>query len=197
MEKIFLILSAVIVFLLSSCSHPAAYYTVWSGNNSFAGGDYQSANIEYLNSLKFDVQAAYVNYNLANVYYALGEGEAAAEEWKKASFTGSSELLYRTMYNRGIFEFESGSYDAAFNSFRKALEINPDSINAKINLEYSLRRMNTSSNAVEGSAAGAGISDDKEISDEIKRVLEFIKQKDAGIWTANEEEDVVTDERDW
>jgi tetratricopeptide (TPR) repeat protein len=170
---------------------------VWRGNNSFAGGDYQTATTEYLNSLKYEVHPAYVSYDLGNVYYALGEAEAAVEEWKNAAFSDNAELIYRTMYNRGVLEFESGRYEEAFKLFRRALEINPESISAKINLEYSLRRMNASANAVEGSAAGAEVSDKNEISDEIKRVLEFIKQKDASNWTVNEEENVITDEKDW
>lgn len=197
MEKIFLIISAVFILLLASCSNPYVYYSVWNGNNSFDGGDYQSANTAYLKSLQYEIHKEYISYNLANVYYALGEGEAAQSEWKKASFTGNSDLLFRTMYNRGVLEFESGSYEDAFNSFKKALEINPDSIDTKINLEYSLRRMNSGSNASDGSASGAELTENKETSDEIQRVLEFIKQKDAGLWTVNEEAPVVTDERDW
>ncbi|MDC7226307.1 MAG: tetratricopeptide repeat protein [Spirochaetales bacterium] len=197
MEKRILIAAAAAAVVLSACSNPAVYFSVWQGNNAFAGGDYQTANTEYLASMEKDVYTDYLSYNLANVYYALGEGEAASAEWKEAAFTSSRELLYRTMYNRGLFEFESGNYETAFDLFRKALEINPESLDAKINLEYSLRRMNAGANSSEASAAGAQNSGSDEVSDEIMRVLEFIKQKDAGIWTANEEENVVTGGKDW
>ncbi len=197
MEKYVLILTAAVVILLSSCSNPAAYYEVWSGNNSFVGGDYQEANTKYLNASKSGVYSDYISYNLANVYYALGEGGAASEEWKKAAFSGNRNLLFRTMYNRGVYEFESGNYNSAFELFRKSLEINPDSLNAKINLEYSLRRMTASNNAQQGSASGADIKETDEVSDEIMRVLEFIKQKDATVWEVNRNENVVTGEKDW
>ena len=196
MEKRILIFAAAAA-LLSSCSNPAVYLDVLHGNNAFAGGDYQTANTDYINALQKDVFRDYVSYNLANVYYALGEAEAAAGEWKNASSSGSSELTYRTMYNRGVLEFESGNYQSAFELFRKALEIKPDSFNAKINLEYSLRRINSGNTAVDGSAAGAQQGAGDSISDEIMRVLEFIKRKDSGLWSANEEENVVTGEKDW
>lgn len=197
MEKTLLIILAVFILLLSSCSNPSVYYSVWKGNNTFDGGDYQTANTAYLKALEHDIYVDYISYNLANVYYALGEGEAASAEWKNATFTGNATLLFRTLYNRGVLEFESGSYQDAFSSFRKSLEINPESMAAKINLEYSLRRMNSGSNTAEGSAAGAEVTEEPETSDEIQRVLEFIKQKDAGLWAVNEEAPVATDERDW
>ncbi|HAK44464.1 MAG TPA: hypothetical protein DCO79_00870 [Spirochaeta sp.] len=197
MEKKVLITAIALTVLLSSCSNPGVFFSVWRGNNAFAGGDYQTANTEYLASLDKEIFEDYISYNLANVYYALGEGEAASEEWKKAAFTGNLELMFRIMYNRGLYEFQSGNYETAFNSFRKALEINPESYDAKINLEYSLRRMNAGANSTEGSAAGAQDSGNGEISGEIMRVLEFIKQKDAGLWTANEEKSMSTEGRDW
>ena len=197
MEKILLAIISALVVLTASCSNPSVYYSVWRGNNSFAAGDYQTANTEYLESLGKEVYTDYISYNLGNVYYALGEGEAAADEWKNASFSRSAELLFRTMYNKGVLEFESGQYQDAFESFKKALEINSESSEAKINLEYSLRRMNASANAAEGSAAGAENTESDEVPDEIQRVLEFIKQKDASEWKSSSEDNVQTGENDW
>jgi tetratricopeptide (TPR) repeat protein len=197
MEKFLLAAAAVCMLIFTSCSNPTVYYSVWRGNNSFAGGDYQAANTSYLKVLDNEDHSAYVSYNLANVYYALGEGDAAAAEWEKAVFANNRELKFRTMYNRGVLEFETGNYDDAFSSFKEALKIAPDDRNAKINLEYSLRRMNANVDVSESSAAGAGESDSDEVSDEIKRILEFIKRKDAGLWSVREEDNITTGERDW
>ena len=197
MEKLVLVLTLFFALFISSCSNPAAYYTVWSGNNSFAGGDYQEANTAYLKALQGEVYSSYVNYNLGNVYYALGEGDAAAAAWEKAVFTESRELMFRTVYNRGVLEFETGNYEEAFGSFRDALELKPESLDAKINLEYSLRRMNADADSSQGSASGAGDSGDDSGSDDIKRVLEFIKRKDAGLWSVRDEADTGGGELDW
>ncbi len=196
MEKILLVLAAALLFF-SSCSNPTVYYSVWKGNNAFVAGDYQSANTEYLGALDKGTHVDYISYNLANVYYALGEGEAALDEWKTASFTGDPELLFRTMYNKGVLEFERGRYEDAFSSFKKALEINSESRNAKINLEYSLRRMKASANAAEAASSGAEASKKNEIPDKIQRVLQFIKQKDASSWKASTEENIQTGVNDW
>ncbi|MBI9107969.1 MAG: tetratricopeptide repeat protein [Spirochaetales bacterium] len=197
MEKFLLAVTTVLILFLSSCSNPAVYYSVWRGNNAFAGGDYQAANTAYLKALESKVHSPYVNYNLANVYYALGEGDAAAAEWEKAVFTSSRELMFRTVYNRGLLEFETGNYEDAFGSFRDALELKSDNMDAKINLEYSLRRMNANVDVTESSAAGAQKSDNEGTSDEIKRILEFIKRKDAGLWSVREENVITTGEKDW
>ena len=57
--------------------------------------------------------------------------------------------------------------------------------------------MTASNNAQQGSASGADIKETDEVSDEIMRVLEFIKQKDATVWEVNRNENVVTGEKDW
>lgn len=197
MERFILIITAACLLFLTSCSNPAVYYSVWRGNNSFAGGDYQAANTAYLKVLDDEDYSSYVSYNLANVYYALGEGDAASAEWEKSIFTNNINLKFSTMFNRGVLEFETGNYDDAFSSFREALELNPENMDAKINLELSLRRMNANVDVSETGAAGAGESGGNETSDEIKRILEFIKQKDAGLWSARQEEKIDTGERDW
>ena len=196
MERLFLAAAAA-VLLLASCSNPAAYYSVWNGNNYYASGDYQKANTSYLKALESEQYSGYVHYNIGNVYYSLGEAAAADEEWEKAVFSSSDELLFRTLFNRGVLEFETSRYETAFNLFREALEINPSSISAKINLEYSFRRMNANSNPSAGSAAGAR-EGAGELPDEIHRVLEFIKRKDAGLWSVREDESELRDgEKDW
>ena len=197
MEKIFLTLTAVFILTVSSCSNPSSYYSVWRGNNLFTGGDYQTANTSYLNALNKNVYTDYISYNLANVYYALGEGEAASAEWEKAARSKDDELLFRTMYNKGVLEYESGLYQEAFDSFKHALEIQPGNTNAKINLEYSLSRINSGANAAEASAAGAQVTDEKIVSDEIQRVLEFVKQKEAEAWKSNEDQGTASAENDW
>ncbi|MCK5735892.1 MAG: hypothetical protein KAH21_05410, partial [Spirochaetaceae bacterium] len=69
---VLLILSAV---LFGSCRDSASSAEVLQGNMSFARGQYQKSILKYLGAggsgkTGKDV----ISYNLANVYYALGEG---------------------------------------------------------------------------------------------------------------------------
>lgn len=197
MEKRLLISITALTILLSSCSNPAVYYSVWQGNNLYAGGEYQDATTAYLSALDKNVFSDYISYDLANVYYALGEADAASSEWERAALTNDNELLFRTLYNRGVLEFESGRYQQAFDLFKNALKIQPANRNAKINLEYSLNRINSSANTAESSAAGAQVADDEGIPNEIQRVLEFVRKKEAVSWEPNEDSSSVTSENDW
>jgi tetratricopeptide (TPR) repeat protein len=197
MEKRLLIIIAVLIVSVSSCSNPAVYYSVWQGNNLYASGEYQDATNSYLSALDKGVFSDYISYDLANVYYSLGEASAALKEWEKAALTRDNDLLFRTMYNKGVLEFESGRYQEAFELFKKALKIQPGNRNAKINLEYSLNRINSSANTAESSAAGAEVTEKKEITNEIQRVLDFIRKKESGSWKPNEEEGSLAPENDW
>ena len=197
MEKYFLIFITVLVLLVSGCADPGVFYSVWNGNNDFARGDYQSANIAYLRALQGGVYSDYISYNLATVYYALGEAPAAMAEWENSSRSLDDDVLFRTVYNRGVLNFELGRYTEAFEDFKNALIINPGDMDAKINLEYSLRRMSANNNPVESSASSATNSDSGETSDEIRRVLQFIKRKDSSTWQPVEEQEVEKGVRDW
>lgn len=197
MEKRLLRLILILFITVSSCSNPVVYYSVWQGNNLFTGGDYQDATTSYLSVYDKGRFTDYISYNLANVYYALGEADAAYNEWEKALEAEDSELLFRTMYNKGVLEFESGKYEQAFDLFKKALKIMPGSREAKINLEHSLKRIDSGTNTAESSVSGADIAGNDELPDDVQRILEFVKKKEADNWKPGDDNTNIPTENDW
>ena len=182
MEKLFLTFLAISTLFLSSCSNPSANFFVWRANNFFSKGEYQFSINNYLAALKKNTNKSYINYNLGNTYYSLGESNAALSEWENAIITKDKKVIFRVLFNRGVLEYELGQYKRAFNSFRSALEIQPDSMDAKVNLEYSLKKMNAGSNNSSATIKKAPSAGDTPLSDSDNRVLGFIKQKETFIF---------------
>ena len=142
MEKYFLT-GVILVFLLiiSSCSNSQVYIDVIEGNYAFSRGEYQEANLAYLNVKEVDPYSEYISYNLGNVYYALGEIDSAFEEWRSIDDKAKTEITVRGLFNTGVLLFELSRYEEAYKTFRDVLELEPSHINAKINLEYCIQKM--------------------------------------------------------
>lgn len=185
-----------LLLLLSSCSPIRGHMEVLQGNFYYARGDYQESIVSYLTRLEEPEVGEYVSYNLGNVYQALGEGNAALRMWGQADASGDEELLYRVSFNRGVFYFERGEYEEAFDAFKEALRLNNGSVPAKINLELTLLRLTAEEQLTQqGGEEEAGES--QEIGREALRVLEFVRRKEQQRWEANRERETSDFRRDW
>lgn len=196
MERLFLKIT-VIMLLLSGCTDAGNYIKVTRGNFSFGQGEYEIANIDYLHALDKESHADIINYNLGNVYYALGEPAAAQEEWTKAENTGNELLLFDIYFNLGVLQYDLGEYGKAYSNFKQALIINPHEIDAKKNLELCLQKMQgkgiTGSDIIKNETGDLLESED----DEIRRILEFVRRKEAGWLTTSEGQGSSSNVQDW
>lgn len=190
----------VATLALFSCERSNPYISVIEGNYATGQGHYQEATVHYLNALDADTDPARVSYDLANVYHSLGEAEAALDLWKKASNTKDSALLFALSYNEGVQYYELGKYDDAYNSFRSALTYDPSSMNAKVNLELALRKIqgtqspaeNSSSPPKDQTAANNQMSDQ-----EATRVLEYVRRKEEQQWVPSQQQPPAASVEDW
>ena len=194
MEKRILIIF-VVFSVLSSCGKAAPFFKIARGNHAFTKGDYQEANIDYIKAAGSEFYDNWIAYNLGTVYYALGEAEAAEIEWNIAAETDSPELLFRVLFNRGVLAYELGQYQNAYEDFRNALELNPASVEAKINLEYSLERISSISSR-EGSKTDPPSSETND-NGEVSRILNYLKRAETQVWTSTEEIQEDRNLRDW
>ena len=181
MEKYFLTgLLFCFLFIFSSCSNTQAYLDVIEGNYAFSRGEYQEANLDYLEVKNIRTYHNYISYNLGNVYYALGEIDSAFDEWQTIDTELENEITIRSLFNRGVLLFELSRYEEAYKIFRNILELEPSNINAKINLEYCIHKMNFSTEN-EANYQESSI-EESEIADEVSRVLDFIKRREMYVW---------------
>ena len=186
---------AVSAAFLMSCVRPAPYIHVVRGNNAFSRGEYQKANIEYIKALEAGVRPSWISYDIANVYYALGEAEAAQVEWQAARGGESTDLLFRTLFNEAVLAFELGQYEKAYSGFRTALELDPKDIDAKINLELSLEKMDAKPRDETPRVLEVEQSDVRE--GEVERILDYLRRKEEQLWLSTERIEEDTTIADW
>ncbi|MFP4301525.1 MAG: tetratricopeptide repeat protein [Spirochaetaceae bacterium] len=189
-------LVTLLTLLLTGCVPVRGHLEVLRGNYYYSRGEYQESIVSYLTLLDEPESREYVSYNLGNVYQALGEGNAARRMWDQAEGSGDEDLLYRVSFNRGVFYYDRGEYQRAYDAFKEALRLNNGSVPAKINLELTLLQLSAEEQltpqAGEQEAEGTG-----EIGSEALRVLEFVRREERQRWEANREPETSEYQRDW
>ena len=80
--------------------------------------------------------------------------------------------------------------------FRNILEFDPSNINAKINLEYSIQKMNFSrENSIKHQEE---VLENNHETYDVSRVLDFVKRKESNIWKSEENLNTnSSNQKDW
>ncbi|THB62653.1 MAG: tetratricopeptide repeat protein [Spirochaetaceae bacterium] len=169
----------------SSCSIGGAQLPVFQGNFAFGRGDFQSATVSYLRALSSGEHQDIIQYNLGNVYYALGEPVAAFDAWQEAGKSPLMDVQFAVFFNTGVLLFETGRYSESYAAFRDALRIQPGSVAARLNLELAYERMINA-------ASVRPVSDEKSplpgLQAEQRRVLEFVRRREVQSWSERKRE---------
>jgi len=169
----------VLVFALcSACTLSQVQLRTLEANNAFTQGSYQDAMVRYLDSAGLDPSIRQIlSYNLANVYHSLGEVDAAFSFWNQALASSDAELLFNTEFNKGLALYEQGKYIDAEQSFRRALQLDPSNMDAKINLELCYKKNDGQSRNLRQSPAAQKPAQAVNLATE--RLLEYVKRKEA------------------
>jgi len=85
----------------------------------------------------------YALYGLAATYMMQGEDEAALKHFDAVALNAPGQIRFSAYYNAGIIADRSGNYQKAAYYFRQALLQDSKSIDAKINLELSMKQQET------------------------------------------------------
>jgi len=157
---------------------------IMEANYLFSRGRYDEAIIRYQKALQFKDSAPYAEYDLGLTLYLLDETEAALNRYdnsKKITETlpenEHRELRYRSYYNSGIIYFEKDDFISAAQAFKQALRISPERIDAKRNLEISLKYIVINMNKEKP----------EERRNEIREILfDYIKQHEQQYWKSAE-----------
>lgn len=193
--KILGILLVSLLFL--SCGFTVPQIQVLQANYSFLQGDFLLSTIGYIPLLNDPAHFPFVAYNLGNVYYALGEFGPALELWRQAEDSLNMDLLFRTRFNQGVLYYEQRNFDQARRAFIQALELNPSSVESKINLELSLERQDLSiQNQQPRIANQRDESSQGENDPQTLRIYDYLRRKEGQLWTPvpfNENPDLILD----
>jgi tetratricopeptide (TPR) repeat protein len=177
---------------LSGCGIRNTYIDVIQGNYYYGRGLYQAAIVSYMRALESGKHREWVEYNLGNAYQSLGEVEAAVSVWDKAAETQDPALLFHIAFNKGSLYYELGKYREAYDEFKQALRLDPSALDAKINLELSLRKMNSGG----GGPSPQSRSGADAAAEDPGRILDYIKKKETTKWTASDDS-AAADSGDW
>ena len=206
------VLSMLIVLaamVTAGCGSTGPMLSVLRGNLAYSRGDYQSALVHYLATDETSDDRGWILFNTGNVYYALGEQEAALSSWDQArQAAGSLEdggsgagratmLIHAASYNRGVLFYQRGEYRSAYDEFRYALAVNSQSVPAKANLELALQKIRAAEQAQQMGGNEVAEDDGEATGPATLRILEYVRRKETQRWFANRELDESDDPRDW
>jgi tetratricopeptide (TPR) repeat protein len=203
-------LKAVLVFpiliLLVSCSGTDASLEVLRGNLLFRGGEDALATYSYLRAKQSGKNwEDWIDYDLGTLYIALGEvnpgirvlsrslegfGDVQTEPTRR-----DRELFFRSYFNLGVASYETGNYREAAASFVQALRLRPDSWDAKVNLELSLRGMMKAAGGGRAHSGAASENVDEQPDPERDELLESIHREEKPAWVSAPAQERF--EQDW
>jgi Ca-activated chloride channel family protein len=139
-------LAAGFLIFFCSCSPVSGKLLIMEGNFFYSRAMYTAAASSYLRALSHEEAVPYAEYGLGTVYFSQDERKAALERYaasekslENAPPGEDRELRFRIPYNLGLVLCAHGEYEAAIQAFRAALEVDGSRIEAKRNLELSLR----------------------------------------------------------
>lgn len=108
-------------------------------NRLYNDGDFEGALKIYQELVASRPDLPELSYNAGNTLNRLGDFERAIEETRRALPPASVALGSATYYSLGNHFLALNRLEEAFDSYRSALLINPDDLDAKYNLEVTLR----------------------------------------------------------
>ena len=179
---IFIFLSGALFLLLGSCTVLEPGLSVLRGNYFYQQGRYQDALLFYLKGEDTGKYSGRITYNVGNVYYALGEGQAALQIWAEIDGNRDSEVSFNTIFNTGVIYYQLGNYPEAYRAFRTALELDTSNLDAKKNLELTIDRLEVEARSGESRTENPA----PETTEDARRILQYIKRKEGSLWKSKE-----------
>ena len=114
---------------------------VREGNAAYEKGDFKKALEEYHIAEADRPETPGIDCNIGNVLYEQGDYEQATERLTKALNSDDVRIEAQAQYNLGNTHFRAKDYQKAIEAFKASLDLNPDDMDAKYNLELARRML--------------------------------------------------------
>lgn len=183
----------IVVFVVFSSVVFQGCSSDWEGSSKILEGtfhwyqkDFREAVTSFMQTTEYaqanDNQTLYQYglYGLATTYLVQGEMPAAFERFEQMSEQAPDGLKFATLYNIGIISYRNGKYEDAARFFRKALLEDGSNVDAKINLELSLRQISVKS--AEVAQEMMPTQENKEDSRMENTIFSLIREKEQDKW---------------
>jgi Ca-activated chloride channel family protein len=142
-------LALCLILVLGACS-PSPERINNQGNAAYEQQDYETAMKNYLNAQAKLPELAEPAYNAANVDYRLEDYEAALQRLQGSLQIADGNLAQMGYYNLGNTLYQVQQLEIAIESYKEALRLDPDDMEAKYNLELALQKLQEQQSEGEG-----------------------------------------------
>lgn len=183
-----------LVFLYCSCSIDfKPKMNVLHGSLAWTRSQWSSATLSFMETLieteNKDLQD-YALLGLATVYLSQEAYNSADLRLNSISEDASKQLLSARWYQAGIASYKNNLFEEAAHNFKKSLELEPSSIDAKINYELSIQALvSVSTPKAQGPSA---FEESKEKTEGMESIFEYIQKKEGEKWkSAESQEDAL------
>ena len=181
---IILVIIIGLIMLFGTFTRLAPFLDVLLGNDHYSRGEYGQSIINYFKARTNIEYDPYLNFNLGNVYAALGEKESAMTTLHKALTGRNHELIFNTNFNLANLYYESSQYNKAVKHYIEALKANPNAIDAKINLELALKKLKsqpiiTKITNQENDATG--------LNKQSQQILDLVQKREEAVWQTQQQ----------
>ena len=140
-SKLFISLFIIPIGLLVSACGASVEKLNQEGNQAFAEQAYLEALEAYHSAQLESPELAEPYYNAANALYKQGAYQEAISQLQRAlQFAENSQLAESSFYNSGNSFYNNQELEAAFESYKNALLLNPNDLDAKHNLELTIQQ---------------------------------------------------------
>ena len=130
-----------IFILVTDASAQTAHTLLRKADRDYLNNDYKSAEENYTKAQKAE-RSTKGDYNLANSIYQQQRYDESAKQYGDiATKTQDNKLKFNSLYNKGNAHFWKKEYDKAIDSYKNALRMNPNDMDAKKNLALAQRML--------------------------------------------------------
>ena len=120
---------------------------VRAGNADVRKGDFATGEVEYRRALEKNPASFEALANLGGALYKQGRFAESDSLYRQAVQGSASPLVAsQTFYNTGNAQFKQRKLEEAIESYKNALRINPDDMEAKFNLAYAKKLLDKDRN---------------------------------------------------
>lgn len=148
------------LFFLTACGYEIDPRTLWharSGSKNMKAGEVSEAQKDYLEALGVDPFVSELHINLGLTYQSLKQPDSALQSYESAERWARNPVAsFAARFNQGVLRGEAKKVEEALQAYQRALDIKPDSMEAKTNIELLIQQKQSQSGEGENKEQNQG-----------------------------------------